>query len=81
MATGLCECGRPVHSVGMCGTCYQRRRRGHQTRRHTTDGDIDTSGERCRCGLRLPCNECLPTNIIDHIESRMAKQSNWPEAS
>lgn len=25
------------------------------------DGTDDTTGERCRCGLRLPCNNCLPT--------------------
>jgi hypothetical protein len=26
------------------------------------DGVMDMSGERCRCGLRLPCNDCIPTS-------------------
>lgn len=24
----------------------------------------DLSGARCRCGLRLPCNNCLPTTAV-----------------
>jgi hypothetical protein len=26
---------------------------------------------RCRCGLLLPCNDCLPTSAVEHIERRM----------
>jgi len=26
---------------------------------------------RCRCGLLLPCNDCLPTSAVEHIETRM----------
>lgn len=26
---------------------------------------VDTSGARCRCGLRLPCNNCLPASAAD----------------
>jgi hypothetical protein len=27
---------------------------------------------RCRCGLLLPCNDCLPTNAVDFAAQRMA---------
>lgn len=26
---------------------------------HLIDDQDDTSGDRCRCGLRLPCNQCI----------------------
>lgn len=26
---------------------------------------------RCRCGLLLPCGDCLPTNAVDFAEQRM----------
>lgn len=38
--------------------------------RHERD---DMSGDRCKCGLRLPCNDCIPT-ARDYAESR-----HWQE--
>lgn len=38
----------------------------------------DTSGERCRCGLRLPCNDCLPDNAVEFMQTRMRATSLWP---
>lgn len=26
---------------------------------------VDTSGARCRCGLRLPCNSCIPRSAAE----------------
>lgn len=37
----------------------------------------DMSGERCRCGLRLPCNDCLPKTAAEFIVKRMTARSNW----
>lgn len=34
------------------------KRRGRGNLNQTPDDDH--SGERCRCGLRLPCHDCLP---------------------
>lgn len=33
------------------------------------DTQDDTSGERCRCGLRLPCNSCIPS-IYEYATNR-----------
>lgn len=30
---GLCECGKPVHSRGMCNTCYARQHRSGRAMR------------------------------------------------
>lgn len=27
---------------------------------HNADGEDDPRGKKCRCGLRLPCNDCTP---------------------
>ena len=37
----------------------------------------DMSGARCRCGLRLPCNDCLPRTAVEFMEKRMQARSNW----
>lgn len=37
----------------------------------------DMSGERCRCGLRLPCNDCLPKTAAEFVAKRMTATSNW----
>jgi hypothetical protein len=29
---------------------------------------------RCRCGLLLPCVDCLPTNAVDFAAQRMVKR-------
>jgi hypothetical protein len=34
-------------------------------------GRVDASGERCRCGLRLPCEDCLPTTAVEFVARRM----------
>lgn len=34
------------------------------------DGEADTSGPRCRCGLRTPCNDCLPTSAAAYALNR-----------
>jgi hypothetical protein len=35
------------------------------------DGEDDLSGARCgRCGLRLPCNDCLPTSAAAFATNR-----------
>jgi hypothetical protein len=51
----LREAGEDVpachRGVGATNNVYDRR----------FDDADDLSGERCRCGLRLPCNACLPT--------------------
>jgi hypothetical protein len=31
------------------------------------DGCDDASGARCRCGLRLPCNNCLPAAAMQLV--------------
>jgi hypothetical protein len=39
-----------------------RRQHGNWGPRDQTDyAVVDMSGDRCRCGLRLPCNGCLPS--------------------
>ena len=32
--------------------------------------DVEPDGPRCKCGLRLPCNNCIPT-ARDYAESRL----------
>lgn len=34
-------------------------------------GAIDRSGTRCRCGLRLPCDDCLPRDAATFAALRM----------
>lgn len=29
---------------------------------------LERSGDRCRCNLRLPCNDCLPTRAHEYAE-------------
>lgn len=84
-AKAKCACGRDVHSRGKCYRCYRRaidRGEMQLVAPHKVspmfDGVIDTSGERCKCGLRKPCNDCLPTSIVQYME-RMDRPSNWPE--
>ena len=44
------------------GKRLQRMRRGHgRTPREARLDAVDTSGDRCRCGLRLPCHGCVPS--------------------
>ena len=40
------------------------------------DGIDDTSGERCRCGLRLPCNNC-----VGRAESFLARRETFFQPS
>lgn len=51
---------RPDAGRQKCGTCKEY---GHNAR------SCMARGPRCRCGLMLPCNNCLPT-IYDLAASR-----------
>jgi hypothetical protein len=33
---------------------------------------------RCRCGLLLPCNDCLPTSAVEFAEQRMYAGADPP---
>lgn len=33
-------------------------------------GTVDVSGEKCQCGLRLPCNDCMSGDVTDYLQSR-----------
>ena len=70
------ECGdtRGYACRGLCNRCYQKAKKNGMIK--TVDlnfNRIDTSGERCRCGLRLPCFDCLPEHLHEFIEQRMQK--------
>lgn len=71
--TKLCtECGeKPQHSQGRCQMCYMRDYRGRGKRNPVPE--MDMSGARCRCGLRLPCNDCLPVHLDQFMTERMQK--------
>lgn len=70
MATGLCvDCGGAKENTSACRciACQQKQRiskakykRGLWVRTDREELAADTS-PRCRCGLRLPCNSCVPT--------------------
>jgi hypothetical protein len=67
----------PVHSRGRCKGCYQRQRKaGTLERTAESWGTLHTDGARCRCGLRLPCGDCLPVRLHEFMEQRMSKESN-----
>lgn len=40
------------------------------------DGVDDMSGERCRCGLRLPCLNCLPRSAAELAQQRRSHYSD-----
>lgn len=72
-----CGALRPV-ARGLCQPCYTRAYRAGEHangEKWKHDGHHDTSGARCRCGLRLPCNDCTATNAADHAANRMYRES------
>ncbi len=76
----LCSkgCGRPLKCKGLCNPCYMRAvHSGELEPNSHGDAAHDMSGERCKCGLRLPCNDCLPPNAAEHAETRMYRESTW----
>jgi hypothetical protein len=58
---------------------HHRMRRAPLTEGGLTRDELrdDMSGPRCRCGLRLPCNDCLPRTLGEFIRQRMQAPSNW----
>lgn len=70
------ECGSTSGYAcrGLCNRCYQKATRAGAIA--TVDlnfNRIHTDGARCRCGLRLPCFDCLPAHLHEFIEQRMQK--------
>jgi len=68
---GNCACGKPIASRGMCRGHYAKWYRSRQvTHEFRMDDGAPArieqeiaDGVRCRCGLLLPCDSCLPTLI------------------
>lgn len=61
-----------VIARGLCTACYQYQMRNGTLKR--VQGEtmfIDRSGAKCRCGLRLPCNDCLPKTATEFAFARM----------
>ena len=63
-----CRCGNPERMVRKNGTlgrqcqrCWDRQAANERGEDDTANdlSAVDTSGERCKCGLRLPCGGCL----------------------
>jgi hypothetical protein len=57
-AAGQCpDCGTPSPVTKYCATCQYRKNFGRELREPPDDTRaIETSGERCACGLRAPCD-------------------------
>lgn len=79
-------CDRVIQGRGLCASHLQQRRagkrlhpvqiRGDYMLDHATAGDYERieremlDGTRCKCGLSLPCNDCLPPTIDAYAEKR-----------
>lgn len=70
-------CDKPVHAQERCAAHYIAARRSGsvvtapRTKLQHSDFKVDMSGPRCRCGLRLPCNDCLPSTATEYAFTRM----------
>lgn len=78
--------GIPETTIGMALVHYRKRKglkppgRGRPVRRIEDRWDeyaaVDDSGPKCRCGLRLPCNDCLPVSATAFAQQR---RSHWSD--
>jgi hypothetical protein len=62
---------------GRCPPCYQKDRRNGKFEITKVDGidtALDMSGARCKCGLRLPCNDCIAGTAADFAMNRMYRE-------
>ena len=66
--TGKRRCNEHLEKAKICAAVRVPGRK-YVRRTKNDDGIDDMSGERCRCGLRLPCNKCLPT-LRELVEAR-----------
>jgi hypothetical protein len=64
-----CECGQPRRkNQPTCADCYKPRTGGHGGRKSDAEFNrilqrLDlVNPKRCRCGLILPCYQCIPTS-------------------
>ncbi len=82
------SCDLPQKCRGYCNAHYLRavkakrlvtRDQWRKPSNESESGADDTSGERCKCGLRLPCNDCLPATATEYAFTRMYAPNNWPE--
>lgn len=81
------ECDKPAVTRGRCHKHYklalvsgELEKRDHSWKASERfDGRDDPSGEKCTCGLRLPCNDCLPKTATEYAFTRMYAPNNWPE--
>lgn len=70
-ATKIVEFDKHGTPKAKCPKCRGRARLSMAVARGTAaklcfdDLAVDTSGERCRCGLRLPCHSCLPLSAAE----------------
>lgn len=76
--TRICKkCGAPTqfYARRLCSPCYAYGRRlgDFDTTKKPSlrESHVDTSGEKCRCGLRLPCFDCLPSTATEYAFTRM----------
>ncbi len=58
------------------GETFAHSRLGRPATGAKPDWIDDMTGERCRCGLRLPCNDCIPTSATYYAQQRREHYSD-----